>query len=173
MPSARSFMAASVFDGSLHIFGGTVDQSTRSNELYRFKLPIQPKCTLRKDFYKLLQKELLCDLNFIIGDVKIKAHCAIVSCRSVYLRKRVKNCIDSLLINSSTSSTDQNNVPKPSFLLNDDKTIIDIQINDTNNPDAFRIVLEFIYTDCIISIEGKGLKIYFYFKSIIYFFSII
>ena len=38
MPSARSFMAASVFDGSLHIFGGTVDQNTRSNELYRFKV---------------------------------------------------------------------------------------------------------------------------------------
>ena len=38
MPSARSFMAASVFDGAMHIFGGTIDQNTRSNELYRFKV---------------------------------------------------------------------------------------------------------------------------------------
>ena len=99
-------------------------------------------------------------MNFIIGDVKIKAHCAIVSSRSSYLRKRVKNYIDSIN-NNSSSITDQNNVPKPLFLLNNDKSSIDIKINDTNNPEAFRIVLEFIYTDCIISIEGKGFKVIF------------
>ena len=103
---------------------------------------------------------MLCDLNFIIGDVKIKAHCAIVACRSAYLRKRVKNSIDSIVVNTAnnyySSNAASSNLPKPLFLLNNDKSMIDITINDTKNPEAFRIVLEFIYTDSIISIEGKG-----------------
>ena len=50
---------------------------------------------------------------------------------------------------------------KPLFIINNDKKMIDIKITESNNPDAFRIVLEFIYTDCIISIEGKGKQTFY------------
>ena len=113
--------------------------------------------------YKLLQKELLCDLNFIINDVKLKAHCAIVSCRSSFLKKRVKNAIDSQIINNNCTLQHPScgKDLKPLFIINNDKKMIDIKITESNNPDAFRIVLECIYTDCIISIEGKGKQTFY------------
>lgn len=93
IPFGRSFLAAAVQNECLYVFGGNGDQNVRSNELFRFKvsklkkfkllflfkfellklfkLPNQPKSTLRNDFYKLLKKEMFCDLKFICSNVII------------------------------------------------------------------------------------------------------
>lgn len=69
VPSGRSFLAASVQNEYLYVFGGNGDQNSRSNELFRFKLPNQPKSTLKDDLYRILKKEMFCDLKLICSNV--------------------------------------------------------------------------------------------------------
>jgi hypothetical protein len=61
-------LAGVVYCGAVYVFGGNGDSNTRSNELFRLKLPNQPKSTLKDDFYKMLKKELCCDLEFICSN---------------------------------------------------------------------------------------------------------
>lgn len=107
----------------------------------------------------------------MINECKIKAHCAIIACRSNYLRQRIRNAIYSTTNTSSSVSSshihsgiketndDESNSEtiaiKPLF--DNENKIIDVKLNDINNANAFKIVVEFIYTDRIISIEGKGM----------------
>ena len=90
IPTGRSFLASSVLNETLYVFGGNGDQNTRSNELYKLKLPNQPKSTLKDDFYKLFKKEMFCDLKFICADNYVLAHCAVVASRSGYCRQLIK-----------------------------------------------------------------------------------
>jgi leucine-zipper-like transcriptional regulator 1 len=145
VPSGRSFMAASVHGEYLYIFGGNGDQNTRSNELYRFKLPTQPKCTLKDDFYSLFKKQILCDLHFIIGNEIIKAHCAIVACRSTFFYKKIRKIYESSLRASNETS---------GFFL-PDNGFIELRLDDVETSAVFQIILEFIYTDRLISLENK------------------
>jgi hypothetical protein len=159
----RSFMAASVHGESIYIFGGNVDQNTRSNELYRFKLPTQPKCTLREDFYKLLEKELFCDLNFNVDNVMVKAHCAIVACRSVYFRQRIRTAYECMKKGQEESSNKPSDgcLPIPFSLEPASGTSIELKIAETNSVNSFKIILEFLYTDRVVSIEGKEQRLEF------------
>lgn len=90
-PSGLSFLSAAVQNNHLYVFGGNGDQNARSNEIYRYKLPDQPKSTLKNDFYKFLKKQLFCDLKFLCRNGQnVLAHCGIVACRSDYCRKLIK-----------------------------------------------------------------------------------
>lgn len=50
-----------------------------NNDTNIFKLPNQPKSTLRNDFYKLLKKEVFCDLKFLCVNVIILKVTIIIS----------------------------------------------------------------------------------------------
>ena len=98
-PSGRSFLSAAVQNNHLYVFGGNGDQNARSNEIYRYKLPDQPKSTLKNDFYKFLKKQLFCDLKFLCYNGQtVSAHCAIVACRSEYCRQLIKIMKDKKVI---------------------------------------------------------------------------
>jgi hypothetical protein len=154
IPSGYSFLAATIHNEYLYVFGGNGDQNTRSNELYRFKLPNQPMSTFKDDLYKILKKEFLCDLKFICSsNQSVMAHCAIVSSRSSSFRQLIKltknKMIKSILNTDETSLINR----MPPFYLNQDE-IIEIKLPD-EKIDALKIVLEFLYTDRILSLEGK------------------
>ena len=149
MPNGRSFLAAVVQNDFLYVYGGNGDQNARSNELHRFKLPNQPKSTLKDDFFKLLKKELFCDLRFICSQNEIvEAHCAIVVSRSIYCRQLIKLAKEKL----APKQVEIKMLLPPFYLLPEEPIVIRIE-NQT--AEAVRIVLEFLYTDKIVSLEGK------------------
>lgn len=92
VPPGRLFHAAAVIGDAMFIFGGTVDNNIRSAEMYRFQFSLYPKCTLHDDFGKLLSMRLICDVEFIVGELetKIPAHIAMVAARSQFLRARIR-----------------------------------------------------------------------------------
>lgn len=92
VPSGRLFHTAAVIGEAMFIFGGTVDNNTRSAEAYRFQFSSYPKCTLHDDFGRLLKSRLFCDVEFIVGalETKIPAHIAMVAARSQFLRARIR-----------------------------------------------------------------------------------
>ncbi|RNA42331.1 leucine-zipper-like transcriptional regulator 1 [Brachionus plicatilis] len=171
VPSGRSFLAASVQSEHLYVFGGNGDQNARSNELFRFKLPNQPKSTLKDDLYKVLKKEMFCDLKLTCSNKEtVLAHCAIVASRSPHFRQLIKHSKDklkpspptlsalvSLGSSSSTNSLfnleEQRKSKSPPFCLNEDE-FIEIRINE-ENAEALKMLLEFLYTDRIVSLEGR------------------
>lgn len=47
IPTGRLFHAAAVIDKAMYIFGGTVDNSIRFGEMFKFQFASFPKCTLQ------------------------------------------------------------------------------------------------------------------------------
>lgn len=109
--------------------------------------------TFKDDLYKILKKEFLCDLKFICtNNQSIMAHCAVVASRSASFRqliKLAKNKLQKSVLNIDESL--QNRTP-PFYLSSDE--LIEIKLLD-EKIDAMRIVLEFLYTDRVLSLEGK------------------
>ncbi|CAH0765579.1 unnamed protein product [Bemisia tabaci] len=143
VPSGRLFHAAAVVGDAMYIFGGTVDNNVRSGEMFRFQFSCYPKCTLHEDFGKLLEERQFCDVEFIVGpdEVVIPAHIAIIVARSTYLRSRIrqaKNLRDKQLEKvHGTNEILAADIPKLQVHLK--KAV----------PEAFEMVLNYIYTDCI------------------------
>ncbi|KAF7285692.1 hypothetical protein GWI33_010187 [Rhynchophorus ferrugineus] len=142
-PSGRLFHAAAVVNDAMFIFGGTVDNNVRSGEMYRFQFASYPKCTLHEDYGKLLYREEFksyYDICFIVGEKeeKIFGHIPIVAARSMYLREKIR----SNLLETSKASAEDN--PEQ----HENKKILEVKLPNANC-DAFRMVLDYIYTDCI------------------------
>ena len=78
------------------------------------------------------------------------AHCAIVASRSVYCRQLIKLAKDKL---PQSPILNHDHFKAPPFILSQDSHI-EIKLADERS-DALKIVLEFLYTDRIISLEGK------------------
>ncbi|KAL1505866.1 hypothetical protein ABEB36_005324 [Hypothenemus hampei] len=147
-PSGRLFHAASVVNDAMYIFGGTVDNNVRSGEMFRFQFASYPKCTLHDDYGGLLTKEecqRYYDIRFLVGkeEEKIFAHVPMVAARSAYLRDKVQQARIEM----------EKHVEK---LFRDNHKVIDINITDylevklpNANCAAFRMVLDYIYTDQI------------------------
>ncbi|XP_063220243.1 leucine-zipper-like transcriptional regulator 1 isoform X2 [Bacillus rossius redtenbacheri] len=140
MPSGRLFHAAAVIGDAMYFFGGTVDNNVRSGEMYRFQFSCYPKCTLHEDFGKLLESRQFCDVAFVIGpdEVTISAHTAMVSARSQWLRTKIQQARDKLLEKVFGSNQLQSrNLP-----------VLNVELPDAV-PEAFEMVLNYIYTDHI------------------------
>ncbi|KAK9739298.1 BTB/POZ domain [Popillia japonica] len=143
VPSGRLFHAAAVVGDAMFIFGGTVDNNVRSGEMYRFQFSSYPKCTLHEDFGKILESRQFCDVEFVVGaeEVKIPAHLSLVSARSLYLRNKIrvgKHARDEHLERLFGTT-------KVSFK---DVPLVAVTLPDAN-PEAFEMVLNYIYMDCI------------------------
>ncbi|XP_078039425.1 leucine zipper like transcription regulator 1 isoform X2 [Augochlora pura] len=135
IPSGRLFHAAAVIGEAMFIFGGTVDNNVRSGETYRFQFSSYPKCTLHDDFGKLLRGRLFCDVEFIVGDTetKIPAHIAMVAARSQFLRTRIRQAREKReKMEKEIKDTD----------------MLEVRLEDAV-PQAFEMVLNYIYTDRI------------------------
>ena len=59
--------------------------------MYRFQFSSHPKCTLHEDYRRLLQSELFCDIEFLVGQesIAVPAHMAFVAARSDFLREKI------------------------------------------------------------------------------------
>ncbi|KAF2894638.1 hypothetical protein ILUMI_11536 [Ignelater luminosus] len=143
VPSGRLFHAAAVVGDAMFIFGGTVDNNVRSGEMYRFQFSNYPKCTLHDDYGKILESRQFCDVQFVVGteEVKILAHIALVAARSLYLRNKVRQAkeardkhLEKLFGTTKVQFTD---IP-----------FVEVKLPDAN-PEAFEMVLNYIYMDCI------------------------
>jgi N-acetylneuraminic acid mutarotase len=151
VPSGRLFHAAAVVDDAMFVFGGTIDNNVRSGEMYRFQFSCYPKCTLHEDFGKLLTSNLLYDVQFLVGpeQKKIFGHMAIVAARSAHLRsilKKNKAKRDSHLETLfGTVNVPFKEVP-----------LVEIEFPDAN-PEAFELVLDYIYMDRIDPTKKGGL----------------
>lgn len=167
VPSGRVFHASAVIGDAMYIFGGTVDNSVRRGDTYRFQFSSYPRCTLRDDFGSFFQKKQLCDIQFIVGpnEDKIMAHIAFVAARSNYLRAKIlaarelsqqqlisvfgdpvennQNCLQQTqqqqLVQSKSQSQKQTHQQQP---------MLEIRLPDAH-PVAFETILNYIYTDRI------------------------
>ncbi|XP_070153632.1 leucine-zipper-like transcriptional regulator 1 isoform X1 [Polyergus mexicanus] len=142
VPPGRLFHAAAVIGEAMFIFGGTVDNNIRSAEMYRFQFSSYPKCTLHDDFGRLLNIRLFCDVEFIVGELgtKIPAHIAMVAARSQFLRTRIRQARekrDKHLEQVFSTVDVPIKVPPLEVILKDAV------------PEAFEMVLNYIYTDHI------------------------
>ncbi len=135
VPSGRLFHAATIVNDAMFIFGGTVDNNTRSGEMFRFQLAAFPRCTLREDIARLLTSPLAftSDLQFLLGpgQVAVNAHVAIVAARCEWLRQRIRS-----------AKSDPSN-----------GALVQVKLLEAE-PQPFQLVLDYIYSDRIDPTQG-------------------
>nr|CAH7718604.1 unnamed protein product [Callosobruchus chinensis] len=143
VPTGRLFHAAAVLGDAMFVFGGTVDNNVRSGEMYRFQFANYPKCTLHDDYGKLLESRQFCDVQFMVGpeEDRILGHLALVAARSAYLRNKIRQAkenrdkhLERLFGTTLVPFTD---IPH-----------LEVKLPDAD-PEAFEMVLNYIYMDCI------------------------
>lgn len=145
-PSGRLFHAAAVINDSMYVFGGTIESggmNVRSGDMYKFQFSSYPKCTLSEDFGKFLANRQFCDVIFIVGpdEVKIPAHIPICTARSQFLRAKIISAKES-----------RNQHFEKLFGTTDvpfDSEPPQLEVRLAVKPEAFEMVLAYIYTDRI------------------------
>ncbi|XP_077273534.1 leucine zipper like transcription regulator 1 [Temnothorax americanus] len=139
VPPGRLFHASAVIGDAMFIFGGTVDNNIRSAEMYRFQFSSYPKCTLHDDFGNLLHYANFCDVEFIVGELetKIPAHVAMVAARSQFLRARIRQAREK-----------RDKYIEQQFVSSNEAPPLEVILKDAV-PEAFKMVLNYIYTDRI------------------------
>ena len=95
-----------------------------------------PKCTLRDDFGRLLSSGQLADVHFVVGggigedgESVVPAHVAMVAARSKHLRDKIRQAREA----REEGMED----------------VLRVDLPEAVDERAFRLVLEFIYTDKI------------------------
>ncbi len=153
VPTGRLFHSAAVVGDAMYVFGGTIDNNIRSGEMYRFQLAAFPKCTLQDDYGKLLHSQLFCDVDFVLGSrpggedvgdgkVVVSAHQAIVAARSQWLRRKLLSTLGS--------------EPNDRKMSLDERLTVNLaEVTADSSELAFRLVLDFIYTDKIDPTEDR------------------
>ncbi|XP_024889216.1 leucine-zipper-like transcriptional regulator 1 [Temnothorax curvispinosus] len=139
VPPGRLFHASAIIGDAMFIFGGTVDNNIRSAEMYRFQFSSYPKCTLHDDFGNLLHYANFCDVEFIVGELetKIPAHVAMVAARSQFLRARIRQAREK-----------RDKYIEQQFVSSNEMPPLEVILKDAV-PEAFKMVLNYIYTDRI------------------------
>lgn len=141
IPSCRSYHCATMIDNLMVVSGGTKSDKKNGN-LYCFSFASLPSSTLREDLEALLDSQELCDLDFNVGSgencTTLSGHLAIVTARSPYIKMLALDKINETRQEPANSSE--------MGYISDEKLALDFpQIS----PNAFKIVLKFIYTDRI------------------------
>lgn len=133
-PSGRSSLVAQVHENSLYIFGG-YNGSTVLNDFYKFRLrPVNvPPPSLVADMRRLMLREELSDVTFLVEGREVHANRALLAVRSEYF--------EAMLFGGMSESV---------------TTMVDvgesrrtpIELRDIS-PGVFSKVLEYLYTDTI------------------------
>ncbi|KAL4703511.1 hypothetical protein ACJJTC_018095 [Scirpophaga incertulas] len=145
VPGGRLFHAGAVVGDAMYIFGGTVDNNVRSGELFRFQLSNYPRCTLHDDFGRILKSQQFCDITLLVGPEQtgILAHQAMLAARSQYLRAKIKEAREELAKKIDAGEEEASEVysykETPRLVINLPEA----------KPEAFNMVLNYIYTDRI------------------------
>lgn len=143
VPSGRLFHAAAVVGDAMYIFGGTIDSNVRSGDLYRFQLSSYPKCTLHDDFGNFLAAKNFCDVQFVVGidEVKIPAHQAFLVARSQFLRTKILGARDA-------RNQHFEKIFGTTEVPFSERPMLEVSLPNVQ-PEAFEMVLHYIYTDRI------------------------
>ena len=151
LPSGRLFHAATVVRDAMYVFGGTIDNNIRSGEMYRFQLAAFPKCTLYDDFGRLLESGQFTDINFLVGEkeVVVPAHVAMVAARSTWLRARIRDSRHARTRHIDKLFRETEGRPPPQ-----DCPVLEVRLPEAD-PEAFKMVLDFIYMDQIDPTKGQ------------------
>ncbi|XP_050307728.1 leucine-zipper-like transcriptional regulator 1 [Anthonomus grandis grandis] len=147
-PSGRLFHASAVVNDAMFIFGGTVDNNVRSGEMFRFQFASYPKCTLHEDYGNLLTKtecHRYYDIRFCVGENEemIFAHVPMVAARSAYLREKVREAKVAMEERIAKLFRDNNKINHVNV-----SHYMEVFLPHANS-DAFKMVLDYIYTDRI------------------------
>lgn len=129
-PSGRSSLVAQVYENSLYIFGG-YNGSTVLNDFYKFRLkPVNiPPSALVNDLRRLMMREELSDVTFLVDGQHVYANKSFLAVRSEYFEAM-------LFGGMSESMTDDDEVRAP------------IELRDISHS-VFLKVLEYLYTDMV------------------------
>ena len=100
-----------------------------------------------QDFGRLLESNQFTDINFIVGDATVPAHIAMVAARSDYLRSRIREA------KSSRDAHLSKLFVADSRPTQRDCPVLEVRLTEAD-PDAFKMVLDFIYTDQIDPTRG-------------------
>ncbi|CAH2052382.1 unnamed protein product, partial [Iphiclides podalirius] len=145
IPSGRLFHAGAVVGDAMYIFGGTVDNNVRSGDLYRFQLSNYPRCTLHEDLGRVLRSEQFCDVTLLVGGepTPVLAHQALLAARSAYLRAKIKEAREEMAKRIAAGELR----PTEAYNYKAQPELV-IKLPEAT-PEAFRMVLNYIYTDRI------------------------
>ena len=129
-PSGRSSLVAQVYENSLFIFGG-YNGSTVLNDFYKFRLkPVSiPPSALVNDLRRLMTRDELSDVTFVVEGQEVYANRALLAVRSEYF--------DAMLFGGMSES-----------MLDDDEERKPIELQDISHG-VFLKVLEYLYTDMV------------------------
>mmetsp|Transcript_4774 Transcript_4774/g.10128 ORF Transcript_4774/g.10128 Transcript_4774/m.10128 type:complete len:613 (+) Transcript_4774:1-1839(+) len=134
-PSGRSSLVAQVYQNSLYIFGG-YNGVTVLNDFYRFRLkPVSiPPPALVNDLRRLMTRDDVADVTFLVEGQEVTANRAILAVRSEYF--------DVMLCSGGMRESMRDDDEQP------------IELQDISHP-VFLKVLEYLYTDtvCDLSFE--------------------
>ncbi|XP_047524556.1 leucine-zipper-like transcriptional regulator 1 homolog isoform X1 [Pieris napi] len=152
VPSGRLFHAGAVVGDAMYVFGGTVDNNVRSGDLYRFQLSNYPRCTLHDDFGRILKSQQFCDVTLLVGaeETPVFAHQAMLAARSQYLRTKIK--LYALIARESREELLRRieageEEPTEQFSYKSQPQLV-VRLPEAT-PEAFRMILNYIYTDKI------------------------
>nr|XP_033811420.1 leucine-zipper-like transcriptional regulator 1 [Geotrypetes seraphini] len=150
LPSGRLFHAAAVIYDAMYIFGGAVDNSVRSGEMYRFQFSSYPKCTLHEDYRRLWENQQFCDLEFILGEKeeRVRGHIALVTARCEWLRKKIIQARERVRQKWKHEMEEDGATQKPEAAGGSPKPMLEVIIRDAE-PQPFRVLIQFLYTDKI------------------------
>lgn len=153
VPSGRLFHAGAIVGEAMYIFGGTVENNIRSCEMYRFQLAAYPKCCLHEDFGRLKDSGQFTDINFLVGAESrvevVPAHVAMVAARSEWLRTRIREAREAKAAHLNTLFGPEGGT-RPQQR---DCPVLEVRLAEADAA-AFRMVLDFIYTDQIDPTKG-------------------
>lgn len=146
-PSGRLFHAAAVINDSMFVFGGTIESgglNVRSGDMYKFQFSSYPKCTLSEDYGKFLVSKQFCDIVFIVGpdETKIPAHIGIVAARSQHLKLKI------LTAKESRNQHFEKLFGTAEVEFNAELPQLEVRLPNIH-PEAFEMVLFYIYTDIV------------------------
>lgn len=130
-PSGRSSLVAQVYENSLYIFGG-YNGTTVLNDFYKFRLkPVNiPPSALVNDLRRLMLREELSDVTFVVEGQEVFANRALLAVRSEYF--------EAMLFGGMSES----------MQTDDDEERAPIELQDISH-NVFLKVLEYLYTDTV------------------------
>lgn len=131
-PSGRSSLVAQVYENCLYVFGG-YNGVTVLNDFYKFRLkPVSiPPSALVSDLRRLMTREDMSDVTFLVEGQEVHANRALLAIRSEYF--------DVMLFGGMKESV-QNGYEEGNG------TRRPIELQDVSHP-VFTKVVEYLYTD--------------------------
>lgn len=133
-PSGRSSLVAQVHENSLYIFGG-YNGANVLNDMYKFRLkPVNiPPSGLVTDLRKLMMREDLSDVTFLVEGQEVHANRSLLAVRSAYF--------EAMLFGGMSESVN-GELRAP------------IEIQDISHS-VFLRVLEYLYTDAVSDVTWE------------------